>query len=84
MRIDSRNALVTGANRGLGLALVGALLAAGAAKVYAMARDPASLRVAHALDLAQVTGLRLDITDEGQVREAGRMKDEDLRAASLR
>ena len=35
-----RSAVVTGANRGLGRALVDALLERGAAKVYALARDP--------------------------------------------
>ena len=36
-------AFVTGANRGIGRALVEALLARGAAKVYAGARQPDSL-----------------------------------------
>ncbi len=39
MKIEGRVALVTGSNRGLGKALVSALLEAGAAKVYAAARD---------------------------------------------
>ena len=39
MRIEGCTALVTGANRGLRLSFVDALLAAGAAKVYASARD---------------------------------------------
>ena len=39
MKIQGSIALVTGANRGLGKALVSALLEAGAAKVYAAARD---------------------------------------------
>ena len=43
MRIENSVALVTGANRGLGLAFTQALVAAGA-KVYAAARDPASIR----------------------------------------
>jgi NAD(P)-dependent dehydrogenase (short-subunit alcohol dehydrogenase family) len=40
MKIEGCIALVTGSNRGLGTALVSALLEAGAAKVYAAARDP--------------------------------------------
>ena len=40
MKIAGATALVTGANRGLGLAFTRALLERGAAKVYAGARDP--------------------------------------------
>lgn len=40
MNIEGSIALVTGANRGLGAAFVRALLAGGAAKVYAAARNP--------------------------------------------
>jgi NAD(P)-dependent dehydrogenase (short-subunit alcohol dehydrogenase family) len=43
MKIKGSVALVTGANRGLGAAFARGLLAGGAAKVYAAARDPASV-----------------------------------------
>ena len=43
MKIQNSTAFVTGANRGLGLAYAKALLAAGARKVYAGARDPSSV-----------------------------------------
>src|SRR3990167_7252818 len=43
MEIEGCIALVTGANRGLGRAYTQALLAAGAAKVYAAARDPSAI-----------------------------------------
>ena len=43
MKIQGSVALVTGANRGLGKALVAALIEAGAAKVYAAARDERKL-----------------------------------------
>jgi NAD(P)-dependent dehydrogenase (short-subunit alcohol dehydrogenase family) len=43
MKIQRSVALVTGSNRGLGKAIVSALLEAGAAKVYAAARDPGSV-----------------------------------------
>ena len=58
IQITGTTALVTGANRGIGRALVEALLERGAAKVYATARNPDGLadvvarfgdRVAHAL-----------------------------------
>ena len=66
MKIEGSVALVTGANRGLGLAFAQALLNAGAAKVYAAARDPSQVT------LARVTPLRLDITDRGQVAAAAK------------
>jgi len=64
MEIAGSIALVTGANRGLGRAYVEALLAAGAGKVYAGARDPASITD------PRVTPIRLDIVDPGQVAAA--------------
>lgn len=62
MKIENSIALVTGANRGIGKALVAALLAAGADKVYAAARNPAGL----AAD-PRVVPLALDVTDPAQV-----------------
>ena len=64
MDIRGKVVLVTGANRGLGKAFVTALLAAGAAKVYAGARDPASV------DIPGSTPVALDITDPASVRRA--------------
>ncbi len=43
MKIKNTVALVTGANRGIGAALVHALLERGASKVYAAARQEADL-----------------------------------------
>ena len=56
MKIEGTVALVTGANRGLGAAFARGLLAAGAAKVYAAAREPA------AVALPGVLPVRLDVT----------------------
>ena len=56
MKIEGSVALVTGANRGLGRAFAEALLDAGAAKVYAAARDPS------AVSLPGARPLKLDIT----------------------
>ena len=64
MQIEGAVALVTGGNRGLGEQFVKALLDAGAAKVYAAARNPASVRVPGAVPIA------LDITDPASVRAA--------------
>lgn len=55
MKIQNAVALVTGANRGLGLAFAKGLLERGA-KVYAAARDPS------AITLPGVVPLRLDVT----------------------
>jgi NAD(P)-dependent dehydrogenase (short-subunit alcohol dehydrogenase family) len=64
MKIAGTIALVTGANRGLGRAYVEALLAAGAARVYAGARDPASIGD------PRVTPVRLDVTRADEVAAA--------------
>ncbi|XVS64729.1 SDR family oxidoreductase [Actinosynnema sp. CA-299493] len=64
MKIANSVALVTGANRGLGLHFARQLLARGAAKVYATARDAGSI------DLPGVEVLSLDITDPAAVAAA--------------
>jgi NAD(P)-dependent dehydrogenase (short-subunit alcohol dehydrogenase family) len=56
MNVAGSIALVTGANRGLGRAYVEALLAAGAAKIYAGARDPSSVTD------KRLTPVKLDVT----------------------
>ena len=66
-RINGATALVTGANRGLGRALVEALLARGVRKLYATARDPAALRD---FGDSRLVPLALDLTDAAQIRAA--------------
>src|SRR5689334_7861189 len=63
-------AFVTGANRGIGRALVEALLARGAAKVYAGARRPETLATLVAAGRGRVVPVTLDVTRPDQVREA--------------
>ncbi|HTE42762.1 MAG TPA: SDR family oxidoreductase [Steroidobacteraceae bacterium] len=70
MKIQNSTALVTGANRGIGRELVKALLAQGAKKVYATARDVASLETIVALDPKRVVPVRLDVTQSAQIEEA--------------
>jgi NAD(P)-dependent dehydrogenase (short-subunit alcohol dehydrogenase family) len=64
MKIKDAVVLVTGANRGIGLAFARELLARGARKVYAAARDPASVT------LPGVQPLRLDVTKPEEVAAA--------------
>ncbi|HTJ84171.1 MAG TPA: SDR family oxidoreductase [Polyangiaceae bacterium] len=67
-RIEGAVALVTGANRGIGRALTEALLARGAKKVYATARNPDTLSDWRD---ARLVPLRLDVTDAAQIRAVG-------------
>lgn len=77
MDIGAATVLVTGSNRGLGRALVAALDAAGARRIYAAARDPAA--AADLADGKRIFTLALDITDEAQVIAAAeRGSDVDL------
>ena len=74
MNIEGSVALVTGANRGIGLAIVRELLVRGAAKVYAGAREVASVA-----PMAGVVPVALDVTDHDQVAELARnLRDVDL------
>jgi NADP-dependent 3-hydroxy acid dehydrogenase YdfG len=71
-------ALVTGANRGIGAAFVSGLLAAGAGRVYAAARDPHTLAALAQSDARNVP-IALDISDDVSVdAAAARLSDVDL------
>ncbi len=67
MKVQSTVALVTGANRGIGRELVAALVAAGAAKVYAAARDVDRLTETVAIAPDRVFPLALDVADRPAV-----------------
>jgi NAD(P)-dependent dehydrogenase (short-subunit alcohol dehydrogenase family) len=64
MKLDNATVLVTGANRGIGLAFAKAALARGARKVYAGARDPGSVT------LPGVTPIRLDVNSPADIAAA--------------
>ncbi len=66
MQIHNSIAFVTGANRGIGKAIVEALLARGAAKVYAGARDPGTLTFVD----PRVVAVAVDITSSSSVADA--------------
>ena len=62
--IADKTVLVTGANRGLGRALVDEALRRGAKRVYAASRQPM------VVPDERVTPLILDVTDPAQIQEA--------------
>ena len=66
MKLENATVLVTGANRGLGLAFAREALLRGARKVYAGARDPDSVT------LDGVEPIRLDVTRAEDVAAAAR------------
>jgi NAD(P)-dependent dehydrogenase (short-subunit alcohol dehydrogenase family) len=66
MQLANAVVLITGANRGIGLAFAREALARGARRVYAAARDPASVT------LPGVLAVPLDVTDADQVARAAR------------
>ena len=66
MKIEGSVALVTGANRGLGRAIVSALVEAGAAKVYAAARDERQVPKGD----SRIVPLTLDTTKPDQIAAA--------------
>jgi len=71
-RIEGQTALVTGANRGIGKAFVEELLAAGAAKVYATARDVRTLDDLVAESGGRVVPVALDVTKPEAVEAVAR------------
>lgn len=64
MKLDNATVLITGANRGIGLAFAKAVLARGARKVYAGARNPKNIA------LPGVTPLQLDVTSPADIAAA--------------
>ena len=70
MRIQGSNALVTGANRGIGKAFTDALLERGVAKVYAAARDVATITD------PRVVPIQLDVTDFDRVAAVAQELDD--------
>jgi NAD(P)-dependent dehydrogenase (short-subunit alcohol dehydrogenase family) len=73
MKIGDSVAFMTGANRGIGLVFAQELLAAGARKVYAGARDPQSITV------GRTHPVRLDVTKPETISAAAsKYKDANL------
>jgi NAD(P)-dependent dehydrogenase (short-subunit alcohol dehydrogenase family) len=70
MKVAGSVALVTGANRGLGLAFAKALVEMGAAKVYAAARNPETVTLKGAVPL------KLDVTSDADAAGAARTAED--------
>jgi NAD(P)-dependent dehydrogenase (short-subunit alcohol dehydrogenase family) len=76
MKIENSVALVTGANRGIGAALVEALLEGGVSKVYAAARHEGALPIIRAKNDRRIVPVHLDVTNGAHVaRVAGQAHD---------
>ncbi len=70
MKIKDSTAFVTGANRGIGRAIIDALLEKGASKIYAAARGQSGLDALAQINDARVIPVALDITDPAQASHA--------------
>lgn len=70
MQIANSTVLITGANRGIGLAFAKAFLERGARKVYAGARDPAKI------SLPGVTPVRLDVNSAADIEAAAQLAED--------
>ena len=68
MKLDNKVVFVSGANRGIGKAIVDALLVQKVAKVYAAARDVKSLNFSD----PRVVPVQLDITKREQIEKAAK------------
>lgn len=75
---EGKTLLITGANRGLGAALVEAAFARGAAKVYCGARDVPSFGSALDRFGARAVPVALDVTNDAQVAAAAKLGDIDI------
>ena len=70
MQIKNAVVFVSGTNRGIGRAFVEGLMARGAAKVYAAARDTSEIADLAAAHDGRLTAIALDITDTNAVAAA--------------
>ena len=77
--VNNKVALVTGANRGIGKAIVESFLKYGAKKVYLAVRDPASTKALEDQFGSKVVTLRADVSDSESIKELARQtKDVDI------
>jgi NAD(P)-dependent dehydrogenase (short-subunit alcohol dehydrogenase family) len=76
MKLENEVVLVTGANRGLGRALVDVILGAGARRIYVGARDPKQLEAVVARAPARLVPLSIDITSAESLAAAPRSAED--------
>lgn len=72
-KIEGTVALVTGSNRGIGRAIVEALIERGASKVYAAARKTESVADLVAAHSGRVVALELDVTNADHIANAAKV-----------
>src|SRR3954470_9823044 len=79
MDIKGKRILITGANRGLGRALVSAFAEAEAAEVFAGARVPEDIeKIAREATTSRITPIKLDVTSAEDVEAAARIAPIDI------
>ena len=70
MKLENKIALITGANRGIGKAIVDAFIAKGAAKIYAAVRDTASAQGLVDTYGEKIVPIELDLTKPATITAA--------------
>lgn len=73
LQISGSVCFVTGSNRGIGRAIVEALIKSGAAKVYAAARNTAALKELVEASDGKVVAVPVDVTNEAQILAAAKI-----------
>ncbi|BCE03545.1 SDR family NAD(P)-dependent oxidoreductase [Marinicellulosiphila megalodicopiae] len=66
--LKGKSVLVTGANRGIGLGFIEALLANGASTIYAAGRDKNALEEVVALNPEIIKAIKLDVLDDSDIQ----------------
>lgn len=78
LSVAGKNLLITGANRGLGAALVRAAWEGGAAKIYCGARDVDSFGEELSGYGGRAIPIKLDVTEDCDIAEAAKIDDLDI------